>query len=182
MSEKGVAQFYKVDLERYQNDYQGTFQSKGEYRATFTDGLVGSNIDVIYNDIKLPKRATMFSAGYDFYSPIDFVLKSGETIKIPTGIRCKMDEDVVLMIYPRSSLGFKYRMMLENTVGIIDSDYFNADNQGHIFIKFTNHGNKDLVVKKGDAFAQGIFTKYLLTCDDNVIVERKGGIGSTNAK
>lgn len=180
MSKSGVAQFYKVDLERYQNDYQGTFQSKRENGASLTGAIAWSEIKEIYDDIKLPKRATKFSAGYDFYSPFDFILKPSETIKIPTGIRCKMDNNIVLLIYPRSSLGFKYRMMLENTVGVIDCDYFNADNQGHIFIKFTNHGNKTINIKKGEAFAQGILTKYYLTIDDDASNERKGGIGSTN--
>lgn len=175
MKSKGVARFFKVDLERYSIDYKETFQSDNEK-------IINYNIENIYNDIKLPKRATMFSAGYDIFSPIDFVLKKGETIKIPTGIRCRMNEDVVLMVYPRSSLGFKYRLMLDNTIGVIDSDYFNSDNQGHIFIKFTNQGSKDLDIKKGMAFAQGIFMNYLLTEDDDVQTFRNGGLGSTDAK
>lgn len=181
MTGEGVARFYKVDLERYQKDFCETFPSC-ETKATSVDGAADRTVDSIYDDIKLPKRATKFSAGYDFFSPIDFSLKPGETIKIPTGIRCKMDSDIVLLIYPRSSLGFKYRMMLENTVGVIDSDYFDAENQGHIFIKFTNHGDKEFSVKSGVAFAQGIFTKYYLTIDDVVERERIGGIGSTNEK
>ncbi|HAV18707.1 MAG TPA: deoxyuridine 5'-triphosphate nucleotidohydrolase, partial [Erysipelotrichaceae bacterium] len=98
-----------------------------------------NNVEKIYNDIKLPQRATKGSAGYDFFAPFDFTLKPNETITIPTGIRCEMDENRVLMIFPRSGLGFKYRMQLNNTVGIIDSDYFYSDNEGHIFIKITNN-------------------------------------------
>lgn len=172
--EKGVARFFKISLAEFNKDYKETFPSGQKY------GLDDMEITAVYNSIKLPNRATKYSAGYDIYSPIDFVLKSNETIKIPTGIRCKMNDDIVLMIYPRSSLGFKYRMMLENTVGIIDSDYFNSDNEGHIFIKFTNHGEKELLINKGFAFAQGIFTKYYLTSDDITFNERNGGIGSTS--
>lgn len=178
MSQGGVAKFFKVDLERYITDFQGFIPYKEQGGTSICESA--DRIRGIYESIKLPKRATLFSAGYDFFSPVDFILKPNETLKLPTGIRCKMDDDVVLMIYPRSSLGFKYRMMLENTVGIIDSDYFNAENQGHIFIKFTNHGEKSINIKAGEAFAQGIFTKYYLTTDDDVNAERKGGIGSTN--
>ena len=174
--EEGVARFLKISLASFNKDYKENFPLGQKY------GLDDMEITAVYNSIKMPNRATKYSAGYDIYSPIDFVLKKGETIKILTGLRCKMANDVVLMIYPRSSLGFKYRMMLENTVGIIDSDYFNATNEGHIMIKFTNHGDKDLIVNKGSAFAQGIFTRYLKTVDDEVENVRIGGIGSTNEK
>ena len=175
MSDSMVARFLKINLANFNKDYKETFPQEGKY------GLNDVEITAVYNSIKMPSRATKYSAGYDIFSPIDFTLKSKETIKIPTGIRCKMDNDVVLMIYPRSSLGFKYRMMLENTVGIIDSDYFDSDNEGHIMIKFTNHGDKELTIKKGTAFAQGIFTRYLLTYDDDVNIVRNGGVGSTSA-
>ena len=140
-----------------------------------------NNVEKIYNDIKLPQRATKGSAGYDFFAPIDFTLKPNETITIPTGIRCEMDENRVLMIFPRSGLGFKYRMQLNNTVGIIDSDYFYSDNEGHIFIKITNNTNEDKVieVKKGQGFAQGLFMQYFLTDDDDASAIRNGGFGST---
>lgn len=174
--EKGVARFSKISLASFNQDYKENFPLGQKY------GLNDMEITAVYNSIKMPNRATKYSAGYDIFCPIDIELKSKETIKIPTGLRCEMDEDIVLMIYPRSSLGFKYRMMLENTVGVIDSDYYNSDNEGHIFIKFTNHSDKELIVKKGTAFAQGIFTKYYLTIDDNTVGFRNGGIGSTNAK
>ncbi|HBZ89239.1 dUTP diphosphatase [Sharpea azabuensis] len=140
-----------------------------------------NNVENIYNDIKLPQRATKGSAGYDFFAPFDFTLKPNETITIPTGIRCEMDENRVLMIFPRSGLGFKYRMQLNNTVGIIDSDYFYSDNEGHIFIKITNNTNEDKVieVKKGQGFAQGLFMQYFLTDDDDASAIRNGGFGST---
>ena len=136
--------------------------------------------DNLYENIKLPYRATVGSAGYDFYSPIDIVLKPNEIAKIPTGIRCKIDDGYVLQIYPRSSLGFKYQMALLNTVGIIDADYYNADNEGHIIVGIVNRGDKELCIKKGDRFVQGIFYKYYLAQEDEQKKLRHGGFGSTN--
>ncbi len=132
-----------------------------------------------YESIILPARATKGSAGYDFFAPQDFTVKPNETVKIATGIRVKIDEGWVLQIFPRSSLGFKYRLTLNNTVGIIDADYYYSDNEGHIFIKMTNCGDKELTVKKGQGFAQGIFTQFGITVDDDVTTVRNGGIGST---
>ena len=136
----------------------------------------------IYEDIKLPLRATKYSAGYDFYAPFDFTLKPGETIKIPTGIRAKMREDYALFLLPRSGLGFKYRLQLNNTIGLIDADYFYSDNEGHIFAKITNDSNEGKVisVKKGEAFIQGVFLSYGITEDDEVNTIRNGGFGSTS--
>ena len=135
----------------------------------------------VYSKLKRPHRATAMSAGYDFYSPFDFHLEPGMTIKIPTGIRAKMPEDYVLMIYPRSGLGFKYRLQLNNTVGVIDSDYYNALNEGHIMIKITNDSNegKALDIKAGEGFAQGIFMQYGIVEDDDAKDIRVGGFGST---
>lgn len=147
----------------------------------FASAYKNEDIENIYKDIKLPQRATKGSAGYDFFAPFDFKLYPNETITIPTGICCEMKENLVLMLYPRSGLGFKYRLQLNNTVGIIDSDYFYSDNEGHIFIKITNDTNEDKVieVKKGQGFAQGIFMQYFLTDDDNSSATRNGGFGST---
>ena len=132
--------------------------------------------------MKLPKRATKGSAGYDFYSPLDFELRPGETIKIPTGIRAKMNSDYVLMIFPRSGLGFKYRLQLDNTTGIVDSDYYYSDNEGHIFLKLTNDSNEDklLEVRAGQGIAQGIFLPFGITEDDDCNGIRNGGMGSTD--
>lgn len=135
-----------------------------------------------YDAIILPKRATVGSAGYDFFAPKEFSLLPNETIKIATGVRVKIDAGWVLKIYPRSSLGFKYRLNLNNTVGIIDSDYYFAENEGHIFIKMTNCGDKPLTVEKGKAFAQGIFLEYGITVDDECDALRTGGLGSTDKK
>lgn len=139
------------------------------------------NDNEIYSKIKLPKRATTGSAGYDFFAPFTFTLKPLETITIPTGIRVKIEEGWFLSIFPRSGLGFKYRLRLNNTVGIIDSDYYNAENEGHIFIKITNETNEEKVVTihEGTAFAQGIFMNYGITVDDDVSEQRIGGMGST---
>ena len=133
-----------------------------------------------YDNIKLPKRATSGSAGYDFFALNDFTLAPNETIKIATGVRAYIEEGWVLKIYPRSGLGFKYRLRLDNTVGIIDSDYYFAENEGHIFIKLTNCGDKTLTVEKGNAFAQGVFLEYGITADDDATEERTGGFGSTD--
>jgi dUTP pyrophosphatase len=141
-----------------------------------------SGSETEYNDIVLPKRATKSSAGYDFFAPIDINLAPSQTIKIATGIRVKIEDGWFLAIYPRSGLGFKYRLRLDNTVGIIDADYFNADNEGHIFIKLTNCGDKPLSVAKGQGFAQGIFTEFGITLDDDACEIRTGGFGSTDKK
>jgi len=128
----------------------------------------------------LPRRATSGSAGYDFYAPSAFDLDPGKTISIPTGVRARISEGWVLMLFPRSGLGFKYRLQLNNTVGIVDADYFNARNEGHIFIKLTNAGDRSIHVDAGEAFAQGVFLPFGLTEDDDAQGERTGGFGSTD--
>ena len=138
-------------------------------------------IDGNYDEVILPKRSTKHSAGYDFYSVIDFVLNPGERKVIPTGVKCIMNDDEYLAIYIRSSLGFRYNIRMCNQVGIIDGDYYgNEENDGHIFVCLQNEGDKELEIKKGDRFVQGIFTRYFVTDDDMANGERLGGIGSTN--
>ena len=129
----------------------------------------------------LPQRATSGSAGYDFKSPIHFILQPGQTIKIPTGIRVKIDDGWWLGCLPRSGLGFKYRLQLNNTMGVIDSDYYYSDNEGHIFAKITNDSNEDkaIEVKAGDGFMQAIFIPYGITYSDSANGVRNGGMGST---
>ncbi len=167
---KRVAQFYKVSFGNYAE-------------AVKADFLQYSDADIrgIYEDIRIPVRATRGSAGYDFFAPFSFTLAPGESIKIPTGIRVRIDEEWVLKLYPRSGLGFKYRLQMNNTVGIIDSDYFNSDNEGHIFIKLTNDTNegRTLEIARGTGFAQGIFIEYGITVDDDAAGVRNGGLGST---
>lgn len=135
-----------------------------------------------YDDLILPRRGTAGSAGYDFFSPIDFTLAPGEWIKIPTGMRARIDEGWVLMLYPRSGQGFKYRLQLYNTVGVIDSDYFGAANEGHIHIKIVNANQEGKILKlqRGEAFAQGIFLPFGITVDDDASEIRTGGFGSTD--
>lgn len=165
-----IAKFLKISKEQFINDFKKSFDNYDE-----------SQIENIYESIKLPKRATIGSAGYDFYTPINFILKPQETINIPTGIRVKINEGWFLAIFPRSGLGFKYRLQLNNTVGIIDSDYFNSDNEGHIFIKITNDSNENKTVELnvGQGFAQGIFMPFGLVEDDDTTDQRNGGFGST---
>jgi len=164
-----IAKFEKVSAAQFKGDWLRTFNCDG--------------MDA-YEGIRLPARATSGSAGYDFYAPLDFELKCGDSIKIPTGIRAFIEEGWVLMVYPRSGLGFKYRLQLDNTVGVIDADYYGAANEGHIFIKLTNDGTngKVLSVKKGEAFVQGIFMPFGITADDNADGVRCGGFGSTDKK
>ena len=135
----------------------------------------------VYNDIIFPKRATVGSAGYDFFAPVDITLAPNETITVPTGIRAKINEGYVLLIFPRSGLGFKYRLQLDNTIGVIDADYYGAKNEGHIMIKITNDTkeNRTLTIPKGTGFAQGIFMSFGITVDDNTSNIREGGMGST---
>ena len=130
--------------------------------------------------IKLPKRATSYSAGYDIFSPYSFTLNPKESIKIPLGIKAYMPEDEFLMIVPRSGMGFKYFIRLANTIGIVDSDYYNSDNEGHMFTKIRNEGDIPISVKDGEAIAQAIFQKYLLVDNDNSDTQRNGGFGSTS--
>jgi len=163
-----IAQFFKVSYKQFEDSWKDTF---GE-----ADGV--SNV---YEEIKLPVRATTGSAGYDFFAPCDIELAPGESMKVPTGIRVKIDDGWMLAIFPRSGLGFKFRLQLDNTVGIIDSDYYYSDNEGHMFIKITNDGKsgKTVSVKAGQGFAQGIFIPYGITVDDTATETRNGGFGST---
>lgn len=170
---KRIAKFHKVSEEQFIKDWIDTFPSDQSREAAR-----------IYENIKYPKRATKGSAGYDFFSPLSFTLEPGETIKIPTGIRAEIKDGWVLKCYPRSGLGFKYRLQLNNTVGIIDSDYFYSDNEGHIFVKLTNDSKEGKVpkVEVGMGFMQGIFVEYGITFDDDEdeLDLRNGGMGSTS--
>lgn len=149
--------------------------SKSEYEK--------NEVEVKYEDLKLPKRATRMSAGYDIYSTISFTLNPQESIKIPTGLKAYMQESEMLVLAPRSSMGFKYEIYLANTIGIGDGDYYNNEgNEGHYFIKLVNRGKKPWTVKSGDAICQGIFMPILLADGDDFENGdiRVGGIGSTS--
>lgn len=166
MFNEGIAKFEKVPFEEFKKS-------------------IKENVEEVYESIKLPKRATTGSAGYDFYAPFSFRLEAGQTITIPTGVRVRIDEGWWLGVFPRSGHGFKYRVQLDNTVGVIDSDYYNSDNYGHVFVKLTNTSNvngsnKVLEVKAGEGFAQGIFLPYGTIVDDDSRGVRNGGFGSTS--
>ncbi|MFR2774755.1 MAG: dUTP diphosphatase [Anaerostipes sp.] len=182
---RNITKFEKVTFDQYFNDMKEVTKN--------SLGMSGMSIDfkkklfkARYDDIKLPKRATLESAGYDFFAPVLINLKPNDHIIIPTGIRCKMNPGRVLMLYPRSGHGFKTGVSLSNTVGIIDADYYFSKNEGHIMVKLENNSpiNKTLTIQPGEAFCQGVFVKYFTTCNDyksNHKV-RKGGFGSTDNK
>ena len=165
-----IAKFEKVSARQFVNDWISTFPHQSVEQALLA-----------YDQIQLPRRATSGSAGYDFFAPVGFELPAGSGIKIPTGIRAIIEEGWVLTLYPRSSLGFKFRFQLDNSVGVIDSDYAHSDNEGHIFLRMTNDSRegKGLRVPAGTAFAQGIFLPFGITVDDDAQGIRNGGFGST---
>ncbi len=130
--------------------------------------------------VVLPKRSTKGSAGYDFFSAYPFVIAPGQTLFVKTWVKAQMPKDTVLLLFERSSWGFKKQISIPNSVGVIDSDYYgNADNDGNIAFAFTNHGSEPLQVNVGDKIGQGIFLPFLLTDDDKADGERVGGMGST---
>lgn len=160
-----IATFEKVSFEQYMADatkcghWAGTDQLRKEWEA-----------------IQLPTRATSGSAGYDFYMPFENAVAKNP-ITIPTGIRCKIEPSWVLVCCPKSGLGFKYKMELDNTLGVIDSDYYFSDNEGHIMAKFRTE--TPTILKQGQKFMQGIFLPFGITTDDNCDGVRNGGFGST---
>ena len=167
-----VGEFEKVSFEQFYSSMKEEF------------GVDKALAKTLYDGIQTPSRATSGSAGYDFKAPFDFSLEPGQTLKIPTGIRVKIDEGWWLGCLPRSGLGFKYRLQLNNTMAVIDSDYYQSDNEGHIFAKITNDSRdgKMLDIKAGDGFLQAIFLPYGITYSDETNAVRNGGMGSTDAK
>ena len=168
-----VAKFSKVSLQQFTTDVQS------EFGITYTP----DEIEAIYDSITLPRRATKGSAGYDIFSPFRLVIKSGQTAKVPTGIRVAMTAGWFFAIFPRSGMGFKTLMRLGNTVGIVDQDFWEADNEGHIHIKLVNSSEhkSPITIQQGKAFAQGVFMPFGITVDDDTDGERVGGFGSTDA-
>lgn len=174
-----VGEFEKVSYQQFYKDMKNCFPDQsGMFSEEFR-----TSIREIYDAVQLPTRATSGSAGYDFKAPFGFDLAPGETMLIPTGIRVKIDEGWWLGCLPRSGLGFKYRLQLDNTMGVIDSDYYGSDNEGHIFARVTNDGklDKDVSIKAGDGFMQAIFIPYGITYSDDARSARNGGLGSTGA-
>ena len=148
----------------------------------FNKDLESYENKIDYNEIILPRRSTMHSAGYDFYSPIELEIKPHEFVKVPTGIKASMNNQDVLFIIIRSSLGIKKGLRLRNQTGVVDADYYNnTDNEGHIWIVIENTEDNSYVINKNDRIAQGIFLSYNTVFEDEPLqVERQGGIGSTN--
>ena len=167
-----IAEFEKISFEQF-----------GKACGTvLPSSFVSGGVQDLYDAITLPRRATAGSAGYDFFSPFDFDLYPNGTIVIPTGIRVKIDPGWFLMCVPRSGSGFKFGVRLMNTCGIIDSDYYFSDNEGHIMLKLhnTSPDEKKWTVHRGDGIAQGIFLQYGLIVNDETSDIRNGGFGSTS--
>ncbi|MCI7083807.1 MAG: dUTP diphosphatase [Tenericutes bacterium] len=141
-----------------------------------------SDDEKLYESYSLPKRSTKNSAGYDIASLEEYTLKPGEAHIFVTGLKVTMNSDEVLYLYGRSSFGYKYNITLANSVGVIDSDFYNnIDNEGHFKVKLINHGEKEVKINIGDRIAQGVFMKYLIVDnEEKIIKERKGGLGSTD--
>lgn len=194
--------FEKVSLEQYKKDLLNYYPKLANVEN------IEERITKIYEDIKLPKRGTKDSAGYDFFVPHNISIDVGGVIVIPTGIRCKMDSDLVLELFPRSGHGFKYHLVFANTVGIVDADYYHSSNEGHIMIELIYSGFANdklgyisidddipnptlypfkstdipryLDFKKGTAVCQGILTPFRKIEGDEVDTIRDGGFGSTD--
>lgn len=170
MMNKGIAEFEKVSFEQYKEarlKCLGVAEADDELLALIHDE---------WNHIELPQRATAGSAGYDFRVPMPVDIGT-ESKLIPTGIRCYIDNTHVLMMFPRSGFGMKYGMRLDNTVGIIDSDYYYADNEGHIMAKV--HADKEVHLNSGERFCQGVFVPFGIAQFDDTSAKRTGGMGST---
>ena len=143
---------------------------------------IADDID-LYNNYILPKRATKYSAGYDFLAINDITIKPGEIVKIPTGYKAKFNNDEALLLMMRSGLGFKYNLRFTNQIGLIESDYYNNEsNEGHMWVSIQNEGKEEITIKKNTAYCQSVFIKFLITDDDNATNFRKGGLGSTDRR
>lgn len=167
-----IATFEKVSWMQFQSDWVDTF---GDGKTIDME-----SVKSIYKNIRLPKRATSGSAGHDISIPFEITVSSGCTLKIPTGIRCKIDEGYVMFIFPRSSLGIKKGLKILNTIPVIDSDYYEADNEGHIFICIKNDSNTVMKLKSGDNVVQAVFVPYGIADEEEINAIRTGGIGSTD--
>ena len=168
-----VGKFHKISLEQFIKDFKKE------------DNIPDEKIKEIYENVLIkPVRSSVDSAGHDFVLTKDINLNVNESAVISTGIRAEIAKGWVLLLMPRSGLGVKFRVQLNNTVGVIDGDYFHTDNEGHILVTITNDGkeNKPLHLKAGDRFIQGIFVPYGITEDDKPLGKRKGGRGSSGLK
>ena len=171
---KRIAEFYKVSFNQFKKDYLNLFPN---------NNISEGEIKEMYDNIKLPNRATSGSAGYDFYLPFEITLKAGEQITIPTGIRFKSEQEYALFIFSKSGLGTRNRLQLNTTVSIIDSDYYFSDNEGHMMFRIIHDSKNpedELKLNQGKGFLQGVFIAYGITESDNASGIRNGGFGSTN--
>ena len=164
-----IAKFEKVSVRQFVDDFKD---------------CVGGNdaaAEKLYGNVKLPVRATAGSAGYDIICPFDLTLEPGEGVKIPTGLRIKMQPGWMLLILPKSGLGSRFRLQLDNTMGLIDADYYGSDNEGHIMVPITNDSKKGKVlnIPAGKAFVQAVLVPHGITEDDAAEGVRTGGFGST---
>ena len=162
-----IATFEKISFEQYLADRR---------KMTESDDIAAIRRE--WEEIKLPLRATAGSAGYDFFIPVPICLDR-KPVTVPTGIRCKIDPGWFLMCCPKSGLGFKYRMRLANTIGVVDSDYYFSTNEGHILAKISS--KEPFHLEAGAKFMQGIFLSFGITTDDDATAVRNGGFGSTGA-
>lgn len=170
-----VTHFERVSFEQFKKDMENLGLT-----YIFPNG--GDQIRQAYDNIRLPRRATPDSAGYDFSLPFPVILRPGEHITIPTGICVEMDPGQFLLCLPRSGLGFRYGLQLFNQAGVIDAGYIHGDNGGHIMAKITIIGNRDMNLEAGDRFMQGIILPFATTVDDEPLqAVRTGGFGSTGA-
>ena len=165
--------FSKISWSQFLKDYRNL---NGWPDTQEEKTKLAADLAEIYDKIQLPQRQTAGSAGYDFYLPQSVTI--GKTaVTIPTGITARIPQGYFLALVPRSSLGFKFGVRLANTVGIIDSDYFFADNEGHIMCRML--ADKQCKLNAGDRFVQGIVIPYAVGDDNPVNQERNGGMGST---
>lgn len=162
-----VAKFEKISYEQWHKDFGDNDQH---------------SFDAVLDEIPMPTRATKGSAGYDIATPYAIDLVPNEEINIPTGLKCKIANGWFMGAFPKSGLGFKYYVRLANTIGVIDEDYYNNENnEGHFFVKIRNEGDKPLHIDAHKGICQVIFIPYGITEDDEADGIRKGGFGSTNS-
>lgn len=179
-----VGTFMKVSFEEYEKSIKECL----DYRYIDEEGKETSyemsqdEIKQLYEEIQLPTRATEGSAGYDISVPVNIKLSAGQTLKVPLGLRVMIKPGWWFGVFPRSSLGFKYRLQLDNTIGVVDSDYFYSDNEGHMYLQVTNDSKDgtEMILEKDKAICQGIFLPFGITYNDCADGVRNGGLGSTD--
>lgn len=190
------SRFEKVSLDQYVKDTLNNINPwfiEDNVRNYLDMGYaLGKQTDIMvitktYDNIEIPQRATMGSAGYDFVLPYTVSLKPGSSVVVSTGIKCKLPPEHFLMIVPRSGLGFKYGIRLSNTIGIIDQDYYNNEgNEGHILVKlmypYIDEFTTDkITLEAGTKFCQGIILPFCVMDEESSSKkERTGGFGSTS--